>query len=218
MSTKATDETKPNSSQEDGGEENEGGLVPAIIAGAGILAVVALLVFWPSSEDGKDGGGKDGSAAAAANGAGGRGGANGAGGGAKGAGGIGARSADDPDRSGAVAAGPRRNPAIPPLEGMGLAPAVPPEEPPKFKTVDQEIRWYEKQLVSASSDLETRTRAKERIVKLKNDAKNSDDAEARLARVNAREKLVNENFDRAEAKVAEIEAKLAELRGKSEEE
>ncbi len=188
--------------------------MPAILAGAGILAVVALLVFWPSGDGGadKDGGrsaSKAGDSAGSAR-AGAKGGKNGAAGG----GGVAPRSADDPSKLAAGQVGGRRNPAVPRLEGMGMAPGVPAEElPPKFKSVDEEITWYEGKLDSANTLLATRQKAVDRLPKAKERAAEGDNAEDQLARLAAREGTIKKNLETAQAKVDEIEAKLAELRG-----
>lgn len=187
--------------------------MPAILAGAGILAVVALLVFWPSGNDDAD---KDGRSASKAGDSAGsaRGGGKGGKGAAAGGGGVAARSADDPSKLASGQLGGKRNPAVPRLEGMGMAPGVPAEElPPKFKSVEEEITWYEGKLDGANTMLETRQKAVDRLPKAKERAAQGDNAEDQLARLAAREGTIKENFKRAQEKVDEIEAKLAELRG-----
>lgn len=187
--------------------------MPAILAGAGILAVVALLVFWPSGDGDAD---KDGRSASKAGDSAGsaRAGAKGGRNGAAGGGGVAPRSADDPSKLAAGGVGGKRNPAVPRLEGMGMAPGVPSEEPPpKFNSVDEEITWYEGKLDAANTLLETRQKAVDRLPKAKERAAQGDNAEDQLARLAAREGTITQNLERAQAKVDKLEAKLAELRG-----
>lgn len=210
MSTKAGKDNKSNASGA-GDDSSEGGLVPAILAGAGILAVVGLLVFWPSGDgDDKDSMTKDGEVAeadgtrarsrAAANGL-----------DARGGGGVAARSVDDAT-PGNSAAG-RVNPRLLP-KSVGMAPGIPEDEPPpKFNNVQDEITWYEGRLDTATTQLESRRKNTERLAKIKQTAEGSADPGPALARYEKSKKIVEENLAKAEAKVATIEKKLAELRG-----
>lgn len=200
-------------------EEREGGMGPAILAGVGILAVVAALVFWPAGDD-KDGKGKDGAdgktAAADAQG---RAGADEKGGAsAKGPGGVAARNADDPSRVGKDGEPTevefKMNPAVRLPRGIGMAPGVPPEEPPpKFDTKEEEIEWWEAKLDRAHTQLEMRKKATERLAKWKEKAEQSDNPAEQLAQYDQRAEVVNENYRKAQAKVAELEKKIAELKG-----
>ncbi len=217
MSTKTGNDANPNSSGAGGNEEErEGGLIPAILAGAGILAVVGLLVFWPSGDDdasdrGK--GAKNGGKARVAAGAG-PAGADAKNGGksAQGGGGVGARPVDAATPAASAAVG-RVNPALKP-QGLGMAPAVPQEEPPpKFNNVQEEIDWYEGRLSTANTHLEKRRENAGRLPRAKQRAEDSANPTQALANFEKRKKIVESNVTKAEAKVAEIEKKLAELRG-----
>lgn len=200
MSDKAAENAKPNS--EEG--ESEGGLLPAILAGAGILAVVALLVFGPSSSDDdvdpevvENGG-----AAAGAQGR----------GGAAGRGGVQAREVDDPARR--TRGGAKLNPQIK-LPPMGMAPEIPapqPDPPPDAST-EEKIDWYERKLDEAIRMRESRKKFAERLPKMRERIEQSDNPEEQLAAFESRKKQVEENYAKARARVEELETKLAELRG-----
>lgn len=191
-------------------EKGEGGLVPAILAGAGILAVVGLLVFWPSGDDDAKNAKQDDKAAAKA---GKRGGAAGrdSGANARGGGGVAARAVDDAT-PGSSAVGKVNANLLP--KKVGMAPGLPQEEPPpKFDNVEEEIAWYEKRLEKANEQLENRKKNMERLAKTKQTAEESPDPGPALARYEKSKKIVEGNLKKAEAKVAEIETKLSELRG-----
>ncbi len=211
MSTKAGKDDNPNGSGP-GDENSEGGLVPAILAGAGILAVVGLLVFWPSGEDDAKNAKQDDKTAASKSArrtsASGK---DGQGPGARGAGGVAARSVDDA-RPGSSAVG-KVNPALLPKK-TGMAPGIPQEEPPpKFKSTEEEIAWYENKLTKANEELGNRKKNVERLAKTKQKAEDSPDSGPAMARYEKSKKIVEGNLAKAEAKVAEIEKKLEELRG-----
>ncbi len=210
MSAKAGKDNNPNASGP-GDESSEGGLVPAILAGAGILAVVGLLVFWPSGEDdAKDAKKRDGAVAD------GRGKASRTNGGkkkpdARGAGGVAARAVDDATPGGSAVG--KVNPRMLP-KSVGMAPGLPEEEPPpKFKNVEDEIAWYETKLDTASTQVDARRKNAARLKKMKEKAEDSPDPDTALARYEKSKKIVEDNLSKAEAKVATIEKKLAELRG-----
>lgn len=122
-----------------------------------------------------------------------------------------ARAVDDAAR-GRTGVG-KVNPALLPKH-VGMAPAVPPpEEPPKFENVEQEIAWYEKKLGKASEEVEARKKNVERLNKTRQRAEDSPDPSAALARYEKTEKVVQGNLAQAEKKVGDIEKKLASLRG-----
>ena len=99
-------------------------------------------------------------------------------------------------------------------KSVGMAPGLPEEEPPpKFKNVDDEIAWYEKKLDTASTQVEARRKNTARLTKMKEKAEDSPDPGAAMARYEKSKKIVEDNLTKAEAKVATIEKKLAELRG-----
>ncbi len=210
MSTKAGKDNNPNASGP-GDESSEGGLVPAILAGAGILAVVGLLVFWPSGDDDAKGGKeKDGAVAD------GRGKASRTNGGknkpdARGGGGVAVRAVDDATPGGSAVG--KVNPRMLP-KSVGMAPGLPEEEePPKFKDVQDEIAWYETKLQTANTQVEARRKNAARLTKMKEKAEDSPDPGGALARYEKSKKIVEGNLTKAEAKVATIEKKLSELRG-----
>jgi hypothetical protein len=210
MSTKAGKENNPNGSGP-GEESSEGGLVPAILAGAGILAVVGLLVFWPSGDDdaksAKDGDKQSASAKSRQRG-GGKGKDSAA---ARGGGGVAARAVDDATPGSSVSG--KVNPALLPKK-VGMAPGLPQEEPPpKFENVEDEIAWYENKLEKANTQLEARERNVERLAKSKQKAEDSPDPGQALVRYERSKKIVEGNLEKAKTKVAEIEKKLSELRG-----
>jgi hypothetical protein len=109
---------------------------------------------------------------------------------------------------------PRLNPAIQLPSAGGLAPEVPapPEEPPDFETVEEEIAWYEKRLADARSKLEMRTRAVEHLAKSRERAEQSANPNEALAVFEKRKARVEDNHRIAEDRVRELEIKLDELR------
>lgn len=95
-----------------------------------------------------------------------------------------------------------------------MAPSVPAEEPPpKFESVDDEISWYEGKLERANSLLATRNKNLKRLDRIKQNAEESDNPSGALARYESSKKIVEKNLASAQAKVAELEQKLADLRG-----
>lgn len=170
-----------------------------MLIGGAILVVAALLIFWP-----------DGDSASRTSGAGARGNAAqaNAGGGPPGSGpgGVGAREHDPAE--GRVAG--HINPSLQ-TTSRTVAPARPPKpEPSSFASAAEEIAYYEKRLVLAREDLETRAKFLERMKKVKEDARTHGD----LAKAEARGVIVQQNYDKAASDVAELEKKLAELREK----
>ena len=208
MSTKAGKENNPSGSGP-GEEKGEGGLVPAILAGAGILAVVGLLVFWPSGdEDAKNTTQDDKSAARANSKSGSAARANGDA--ARGQGGVAARTVDDAT-PGSSAVG-KINPSLLP-KNVGMAPGIPQEEPPpKFNNVEDEIAFYEKRLEKARTELESREKNVERLAKTKQAAEDSPDPAAAMARYEQSKKIVEDNLAKAKKKIADLEEKLTSLR------
>lgn len=210
MSDKAGKDNNPTASGQ-GDDSSEGGLVPAILAGAGILAVVGLLVFWPSGDDDAKSAKKKDGAVADGRGKGSRTNSGKKNPDAVGAGGVAARTVDDatPGSSASGKVNPRMLP-----KSVGMAPGLPVDEPPpKFKNVDDEIAWYETKLDSASTQVEARQKNAARLVKMKEKAEDSPDPGTAMARYEKSKKIVEGNLAKAEAKVATIEKKLAELRG-----
>lgn len=206
MSAKTPEGTKTNSGTAQP-EEKEGGLLPAILAGAGILAVVGLLVFGPSGKDDEDDSAKSADAAGAVA-------ARGAKGAAASRGGIAAREVDDPARRADRSRG-KLNPAVK-LPPMGMAPEVPAQsdEPPDFASVEEEIAWYERKLDEAERMLDYRKKFAERLPQVREKLEKGDNPEQQLAAFESRKKQVEENYEKAQARVEEIEAKLSELKGR----
>jgi hypothetical protein len=201
MSDKATEDANPTAS-----ESREGGLLPAMLAGAGILIVVALLVLWPSGDDG--GSGPESLAGSAQGAAGAAGGGNGAGG----RGGVQARDFDEASRQSPA---PRMNPAVRlPPQGAGMAPGMPPksDDPPEFASRQDEITWYEERLARAIQMRDSRQKFVERLPKIRERIEEGDNPEEGLKAFEGRKKIVEDNFAKAQARVDELEAKLAGLR------
>jgi hypothetical protein len=176
--------------------------------------VVAALVFWPSNDKAEGDKRVDAKSGAAA--AQGRSAAGKDGPGAKGPGGVQARNVDEASRNDPSSDAEtefKLNPAVRLPRGIGMAPGVPPEEPPpKFDTKEEEIAWWEAKLGRANTQLEMRKKATERLAKWKERAEQSDNPDQELARYDQRAEVVNENYKKAQAKVAELEKKVEELR------
>lgn len=172
--------------------------------------MVGLLVFWPSGDDdAKSAKQEDGKSASAKANRRGRG--KGGEGAARGGGGVAARAVDDATPGASIKG--KVNPALLPKK-VGMAPGIPEEEPPpKFDNVEDEIAWYEKKLEKANTQLQARERNVERLLKVKQKAEDSPDPTAALARYEKSKRVVEQNLEKAKAKVADIETKLAELRG-----
>lgn len=192
-------------------EEREGGLLPAILVGLGLLAVVGLLVFGGSDGDDAK---ADGAKSAAADGAG------KAAGGAAGRAGEGGVPARPYDKASAAPVGSARiNPAVR-LPAVGMAPQGSEgtrrdDKPPEDATEEELITWYEKQLEEAQRNLERRKVFKGRLpgIRQRIEESNHPQKDKELESFETRAKVVSDNLDRAQAKVDEIEKKLAELRG-----
>lgn len=186
-------------------EEGNKSMLPVLIGGAAILAVFALIAFWPgkSSTSGSDGDKK----AAAAGQDGDRQGKGGAG-----QGGVQARDYDEPsapERPG------RRNPAVR-LPNVGMSPEAPApkdDTPPVFASKAEEIAWYERRLEQANEVLSARQKFAERLPKVKEKIEQAPNSEQQLQAFEQRKKIVEDNYAKAQADVADIEKKLAQLRG-----
>lgn len=192
----------------DKAKDDEQSLVPTVLAGAGILAVAALLIFWPSGDD-KDKGADDKAAAAAADGKG----AAGEGGPAGRAAGVGARQIDaatTPEGRGT------RNPAIKlPAGGKGMAPMPEalPKDPPAEAPVADKIAFYEKRLEQAIRVRDTRKKFVERLPEVQARVESSPDPDKGMEAFAKRKAIVEDNYAKAQADVEDIEKKLAALRG-----
>lgn len=187
-----------------GPQEDEGGLLPAVLVGGAILAVVAALVFWPTDDGGAKGASRakaDGTRVAAAE------------GGRRGvpAGGVQSREVDDPSRR---APNPRINPKVRLPQGAGIKPGPPPEPeaPPEFENSEEEVAWYQAKLERAVANRDKRKVFAERLPKVRERIEQGENAEKQLEAFEGRKKIVEENLAKAEKEVEELEAKLAELR------
>lgn len=190
-------------------KDEEQSLLPTVLAFAGILVVAGVLIFWPSDDKG-DEGGEDKAAAAAADGKG----KGGAGGGPAGqAGGVGARQVDAATTPEGRAA---RNPAIkmpPTARGMAPMPEAMPKDPPADAPVADKIAFYEKRLEQAERLVETRKKFVDRLPDVKARVETGPNPEEGLKAFEKRKAIVEDNYAKAQADVADLEKKLAELRG-----
>ena len=190
-------------------DEEEQSFLPTVLAGAGILAVAALLIFWPSDDPAKDGASADGKGQASASARGG-----GAEGGAAGrAAGVAARPSDAPTTA---ARSQRINPAIKLPQTRGMAPTTPEAvhaDPPPGATVDEQIAFYEGRLEAAIRMRDNRKKFYDRLPALKQRIESSPNPEQSMETFERRKQIVEDNYEKAKAEVERLEGKLAELRG-----
>ena len=173
-------------------------MLPALLAGAGILAVAGLFIFGGNDDAKQATEAKDGKAASATR-----------SGGAKG--GVAARQADGAN-SGRTK--PKLNPRIANAvitEGMAPTPTKEPV-PESFPSKEAEIEYWEKQLVKANSVLASRERSQAHVPNAEARIRENGTPEE-LADFERRKTIVADNLTRAQEKVEDIEAKLSELRG-----
>lgn len=182
--------------------EGGGGILPALLAGAGILAVAALFIFG-GDDDKEATRTKDATTAQAAS-AQSKQGPNS---------GVAARNVDDanalPRRP-----TPRLNPRIASsviTEGMAPTPNKKPE-PTSWDSVEEEIAYWESELVEANRMLEIRQRASEHVPVTEEKIREQGTPDE-LAQFQARKQIVEQNLEKAQARVDEIEGKLQNLRG-----
>jgi hypothetical protein len=188
--------TSPDAKPQEGG-----GMVPALLAGAGILIVAGLLIFGGDDDAAKR---SETDKAKSANvqsksGAGGK-------------TGVAARNVDDPT---APAPQPKAklNPRIAnSIVTGGMAPAKK-EEPTSFASVDDEITYWEDELREANRMLEVRERAVDHVPQIEEAIRNGNDPVNGLKEFEVRKKVVTDNLVRAKKRVTEVEDKLAKLRG-----
>ena len=181
-------------------EEPQGSL-GAVLLGGAILLIAGLLIFWPSSETANKTGGA----------------------GSKGGrGDVQAANGVDGDAAGGHARGIAPRPADPvparppparvrpgllaPTGEMQMLP-TPPPEPTSFPTVAAEIAHLEKKLVEARANLQARTTFLDRMKRTMQEAPISD-----YERNAARAKIVQDNYDKAQSRVDDIEYRLKLLR------
>jgi hypothetical protein len=196
--SKSDPKSNPNA-QNDGG-----GMLPALLAGAGILAVAALFIFGGDDEkEAKQAKQAKDAAAQQAN-------AQTAGGSS--IGGVASREADDATPN--PRPKPRLNPRIADAivtEGMAPVPNKKPE-PTSWASTDEEIAYWEAELVDANRMLALRQQASERVPAGEERIRQNGTPEE-LAQYQARKQVVAENLAKAQARVDEIEGKLSKLRG-----
>lgn len=197
-----TDTQKASSADKD----DEQSFLPTVLAGLGILAVAALLIFWPSDDEasrGKDGaGGGDAGVAEGSN----------AGGKGARAAGIGSRPVDAATKPDSAT---RRNPNIRHMAGGGMAPVpeAAPRDPPVGASTQDKIAFYEKRLEQALRVRDSRKKFADKLPDVKARIEASDDPQRGLETFEKRKKIVEDNYEKAKRDVEEIETKLAELRG-----
>jgi hypothetical protein len=195
----------PAATDEKGEREQAGGsMLPTVLAGAGILVVAGLMIFWPQDATERTATGESSAAAAKAAGAGGR-------------GGVAARQADEAKQgpSADERIKPRVNPRLQVATEFGMSPNPPPSGPPEFKTHDEELKYWELQLSEAKRVLAMREKAIERLPKIKEQLMAGSDPEAGLKAFERREQVVLENLEKQRQLVAELEEKVGALREKS---
>ena len=186
-------------------DEGNKSMLPVLIGGAAILAVFALIAFWPGKSPTS---GTDADKKGAASGQDGE--RKSRGGVAEG--GVQARDYDEPsapERPG------RRNPAVR-LPNVGMSPEAPApkdDTPPVFASKAEEIAWYERKLEQANEVLSARQKFAERLPKVKEKIQQAPNSEQQLQAFEQRKKIVEDNYAKAQADVADIEKKLAQLRG-----
>jgi hypothetical protein len=177
----------------------EGSPLAAVAVAVAILGAGALLVFAPSKEDG---GGKPVDLSPRADGA------DEHGAGAR-APQIAARTYDEAK---AAPQGVRLNPALGKLPG-GMAPTIPSNDPPAFADKAEELAWYRKRLEAAQSNLTFRRTAAERTEARESKLGEAPDPAAARQQWENTRRIVRDNLARAEAEVAELQKKVAELGG-----
>ncbi|WAS94153.1 hypothetical protein [Nannocystis punicea] len=187
-------------------EPAQGGALWALIVGGAILVVAALLIFWPGGDaasgtagagKGKVSGGQQASLA------------QGGGEPTAQALGVGAREYD-PNRAGGKA---RVNPALLPVgpKSDSLAPPKKPKpEPTSFPSASAEIAYWEKKLDIARKELAQRTVFLERMKKVKENARTSDQIEL----AERRGVIVEKNYTDQKKLVEDLEQKVAGLKEK----
>jgi hypothetical protein len=176
-------------------------MLPALLAGAGILAVAALFIFGGDDEkEAKQAKDKDPKAQASARAA------------ADPQGGVASRQVDDATETSRPK--PRLNPRIADAivtEGMAPVPNKRPD-PTSWESVDAEIAYWEEQLVDANRMLAMRQQAFDRIPGQEERIRQNGTPED-LAEFQNRKAVVSDNLEKAKARVAEVEGKLQKLRG-----
>ncbi len=180
-------------------------MLPALLAGAGILIVAGLLIFGGNGDDDAAKRSQATSKTKSANSQTKAGADNS---------GLAAREVDDATNP-AVANKPKLNPRIAnAIVTGGMAPDPGKKEvPTSFGSVADEIVYWEDELRDANRMLEIRERAVEHIPQIEDAIRNGNDPVNGLEQFESRKKVVNDNLDRAKKRVEEVEGKLTKLRG-----
>lgn len=179
--------------------EEGGSMLPTLLAGAGILIVAGLMIFWPDSSTQATK--KAGSENAAS-----RGGANDA---VSNRGGVPAREADE--AKGAPRKETRINPRLRPATEFGMSATPPPSGPPEFNDSDEELEYWRTQLSEAKRVLGMREKAIERLPQIKEQIMAGNDPEGGLEAFKRREEVIYENLGKQKDKVKELEEKVGAL-------
>jgi hypothetical protein len=176
-------------------------MLPALLAGAGILAVAALFIFGGDDEkDAKQVDKNDPKAQQASARAGGD------------PGGVAGRQVDDATETSRPK--PRLNPRIANAivtEGMAPVPNKKPE-PTSWESVEAEIAYWEAELLDATRMLEIRQKSAERVPAEEERIRQNGTPED-LAQFQGRKQIVADNLAKAQARVTDVELKLQKLRG-----
>lgn len=178
-------------------------MLPTLLAGAGILIVAGLMIFWPDSSSQATSG--DGTANAANE--------KGAKSAATNRGGVPSREADE--AQGKPAQKYKVNPRLRPATEFGMSPNPPPSEPPEFNDADEELEYWRTQLSEAKRVLGMREKAIERLPKIKEQIMAGNDPEGGLQAFERREQVIYENLGKQKDKVKELEEKLGALEEKA---
>ncbi|EDM77577.1 hypothetical protein PPSIR1_02793 [Plesiocystis pacifica SIR-1] len=180
-------------------------MLPAILAGAGILLIGGLL-FFGGDDDKKEAkqAKTDTKASASADTAKSK----------SGSGGVAARPTDDAKPS-PKRTKPKLNPVVEnAIVTNGMAPDPgKKKEPTSFDSVEDEIAYWEDRLVAANRNLEIRQMAVERTPKIEEKIRNGNDPVNGLKEFEKRKQVVKDNLEKAEAEVEAIELKLSGLKG-----
>jgi hypothetical protein len=178
-----------------------GGMLPALLAGAGILAVAALFIFGGDDEKDAKQAAKDAKTQQQAS--------------AQAIeqpkGGVASRQVDDAT---AARPKPRLNPRIANAivtDGMAPVPNKKPD-PTTWDSEDEEIAYWEEELRDANAMLDIRKQASERVPGEEEKIRQNGTPED-LAEFQTRKQVVADNLAKAQARVELVEGKLKELRG-----
>lgn len=188
--------------------EDEGGLLPAALAGAGILLFAALMIFGTGDDEPEaKAANADGTASGAAKNQ------------ARGARntGLASRAVDSAKRD--PAAGPampqpprgRMNPNVKKLMVTTEMTDPEPRQPPKFDNPDDERAFWEKMLKDAIRVRDMRQRGLDKMPKLETDARNSANPDAALDALADKKTRIIAALKHSESKIAELEVKVAAI-------